>query len=202
VLYYESKLRREGYNFIIGVDEVGRGCLAGPVVAAAVLLKEMRFRSRIDDSKKLTPLQRETAFPEIIGKSAFGVGIVGERVIDRLNIAVATRIAMERAVSILLEGFRPRSGKRVCLMVDGTVKLKMRLPYINIIRGDSKSKSIACASILAKVTRDRIMSSYDEVYPEYGFRQHKGYPTMLHRRAVERFGPSRIHRLSFCHVAR
>lgn len=202
MLYYENKLRREGYDFIIGIDEVGRGCLAGPVVAAAVLLKETRFRSRIDDSKRLTSLQRETAFPEIVDKSAFGVGIVSEKAIDRLNIAVATSIAMEKAVSMLLKRLGPCDGKRICLMVDGTVKLKTHLPYINIIRGDSKSKSIACASILAKVTRDSIMSSYDVVYPQYGFWQHKGYPTRLHRVAVERFGLSRIHRISFCHAAK
>jgi len=199
VLYYEKKFQRQGYELIIGVDEVGRGCLAGPVVAAAVWLKNRSFKNRIDDSKKLSPAQRERAFPEIIKKSAYGVGIVSEKIIDRLNILVATRIAMEKAIAVLIRDLKPESKKRIRVLVDGNVKLKTRLPYTNIIRGDSKSKSIACASILAKVTRDRIMVSYDKIYPRYGFLQHKGYPTKLHRLAVEKSGLSKIHRVTFCH---
>lgn len=200
MLYYERKFKSKGYDLIIGVDEVGRGPLAGPVVAAAVILKTTRFKNRIDDSKKLTPKLRESAFPELIKKTIFGVGIVSEKVIDAVNIESATRIAMEQAISELMKKLKPPSHKRIHILVDGNVKLNSKFPYINIIRGDSKSKSIASASILAKVIRDRIMVLYDKVYPQYGFLQHKGYPTYKHRAAIRQYGPSLIHRMSFSHV--
>lgn len=197
-LYYENKFKKRGYNLIIGVDEAGRGPLAGPVVAAAVALKNKSFKNRIDDSKKLTSHQRENAFLEIIDKSVFGVGIVNEKIIDNLNILAATRIAMEQAVSALIGRLSNRKKQRpIHLLIDGNVKLDINLPFTNIIRGDSRSKSVACASILAKVTRDRIMALYDKVYPQYGFKQHKGYPTKTHRIALKKFGPSIIHRMSF-----
>lgn len=182
---------------IIGVDEVGRGPLAGPVMAAAVTLKTVRFKNRIDDSKKLTPSQREHAFGEIVNKSVFGIGIINEKVIDRQNIAVATRMAMEQAISGLIDKLKPNHRHHIHILVDGNIKLDIDLPFTNIIKGDSKSKSIACASILAKVIRDRIMSLYDKIYPQYGFLRHKGYPTREHRLALKRFGPSLIHRTSF-----
>ncbi|MFH1888667.1 MAG: ribonuclease HII [Candidatus Omnitrophota bacterium] len=197
MLYYERKLKKIGYNIIIGVDEAGRGPLAGPVTAAAVALKRTRFKNRIDDSKKLSPSQRERAFSEIIDKCLFGVGIINEDVIDRMNILVATRMAMEEAVLSLIEKLRPIRKRHIHILVDGNVKLNTGLPFTNIIKGDSKSKSIACASILAKVTRDRIMSLCDKKYPQYGFSKHKGYPTREHRLALKRFGPSLIHRMSF-----
>jgi ribonuclease HII len=197
LLYYENKFRRKGYNLIIGVDEVGRGPLAGPVAAAAVTLKTVRFKNRIDDSKKLTKLQREQAFREIVNKSVFGIGIVNERVIDRVNIAVATRMAMEQAISGLLNKLGNYQSKRIHILVDGNINLEVGLPSIAIIKGDAKSKSIACASILAKVIRDRIMVWYDKLYPQYGFLKHKGYPTKQHRFALKKFGPSLIHRYSF-----
>jgi ribonuclease HII len=196
-LYYEKRLKRKGYTFIIGVDEAGRGPLAGPVVAAAVALKRTNFKNYIDDSKKLSSIHRENAFQEIIKKSVFGIGIVNEKIIDRLNILVATRIAMEQAIEKLLDKIRHRKKQRIHVLVDGDLKLDVNFPFKGIIRGDAKSKSIACASILAKVTRDRIMSLYDRVYPQYGFLQHKGYPTKAHRHALQRFGPSIIHRRSF-----
>jgi ribonuclease HII len=196
MLYYERKFKRKGYKLIIGVDEVGRGPLAGPVVAAAVVLKDTRFNNRIDDSKRLSFLQRERAFREIIDKSTFGIGVVNERIIDRLNILQATRLAMEQAVKVLCK--KLKSKDKLCILVDGNIKLDLKLPIMNIIKGDSKSKSIACASILAKVVRDHIMSLYNKFYPEYGFFQHKGYPTKMHRLALKRFGPSIIHRMSFC----
>lgn len=197
MFYYERKLKKRGYNLIIGVDEVGRGPLAGPVMAAAVSLRTVRFENRIDDSKKLSPAQREHAFGEIINKSVFGIGIINEHVIDRLNIQVATRMAMEEAVLSLIEKLKPNHRKHIHILVDGNIKLDIDLPFTNIIKGDSKSKSIACASILAKVIRDRIMSLYDRIYPQYGFLKHKGYPTKEHRTALKRFGPSLIHRTTF-----
>lgn len=197
MLYYERKFKRIGFDLIIGVDEAGRGPLAGPVAAAAVALKTLRFKNRVDDSKKLSPLQRERAFTEIIQKSVFGIGIISERIIDRLNILVATRLAMEEAISGLVGKLEGRQNKRIHILVDGNMKPEVDLPCTTIISGDSKSKSIACASILAKVTRDRIMSLYDKIYPQYGFGKHKGYPTKEHRTALKKFGPSLIHRMSF-----
>lgn len=197
MLYYERKFKKRGCRLIIGVDEAGRGPLAGPVTAAAVTLKRFRFKSRIDDSKKLSPFQRERAFAEIIKKSIFGIGIIDERVIDRVNIAEASRMAMEVAVAGLIERLESGQKEDIHILVDGDVKLEIDFPYTNIIKGDSKSKSIACASILAKVTRDRIMSLCDKIYPQYGFVKHKGYPTREHRNALRKFGPSSIHRKSF-----
>lgn len=197
MLYYERKLKKKGYDLIIGVDEVGRGPLAGPVVAVAVTLKAARFKNRIDDSKKLTSQSRERAFLELIHKSVFGIGVVNEKIIDRFNIAVATRLAMQEAIGVLIDKFKPRQMSDVYILVDGNIKLDINWPCTNIIKGDSKSKSIASASILAKVIRDRIMSLYDRIYPQYGFLQHKGYATKMHRSALKRYGPSLIHRMSF-----
>ena len=197
MLYYERKLKAKGFKLIIGVDEAGRGPLAGPVVAAAVALKTTRFINRIDDSKKLTASAREKAFLEILKKSLFGIGIVNERVIDRVNIAVATRMAMEEAVSSLLKKISAGKYLRMHVIVDGNMPLDASLPHTTIIKGDAKSMSIAAASILAKVTRDRIMDMYDRVFPEYGFRQHKGYPTQAHRDSIKKFGSTIIHRKSF-----
>ncbi len=199
MLYYERKLKAQGIDVIIGVDEAGRGPLAGPVVAAAVVLKTTRFKNRIDDSKKLTSLSREKAFFYIIKKSIFGVAIVNENIIDRINILQASRMAMEQAVSCVREKIKPKKS-RIHVIVDGNMNLNINLPFTAIIRGDSKSLSIASASILAKVTRDHIMSSYDSVYPQYNFKQHKGYPTKEHRTILKKIGPSPIHRKSFCCV--
>ncbi|TRZ96459.1 ribonuclease HII [bacterium] len=195
--YYERKLRKYGCDLIIGVDEVGRGPLAGPVVAAAVALSKQRFSNRIDDSKKLSPCLREKAFYEIIRNSLFGIGIVSEKVIDRLNILEATRIAMQQAVESLLSKIDTVKSRHIHILVDGNIKFKTSLPLTSIIKGDAKSKSIASASIVAKVIRDRIMSLYDTLYPEYGFSKHKGYPTGLHRERLRKLGPSLIHRISF-----
>jgi len=198
VLYYENKFKKRGFRFIIGVDEVGRGSLAGPVVAAAVTLKNFSFQAHIDDSKRLSPAQREKAFPEIVNKSIFGLGIINEKIVDRLNILVATRLAMEEAVAKLIVKLDYPPKNKVQILVDGIVNLDTGYPFTNIIKGDAKSKSIACASILAKVVRDRMMSVYHQVYPQYGFLAHKGYGTSLHQRAIKKFGPSLIHRVTFC----
>lgn len=196
MLYYERKFRRKGYNIIIGVDEAGRGSLAGPVVAAAVALKTHRFKNRIDDSKKLSPRHREKAFLELEHNSIFGLGIVNERVIDRVNILQATKIAMEEAVRTLLHKLNFPKNK-LYVIVDGNIKLNIAHPFLNIVKGDTKSRSIASASIIAKVTRDRIMSIYDKIFPDYNFLRHKGYPTSAHRIALANFGRSLIHRRSF-----
>jgi ribonuclease HII len=197
--YYEKKFKKEGFSLIIGVDEAGRGPLAGPVVAAAVALKENSFVNRIDDSKKLSSAQRDKVFPEIIRKSYFGVGIVDEKTIDRVNILQATILAMDKALEELFSKLKEKR-LRPHILVDGNVRLKSGYPVTNIIKGDGKSKSIAAASILAKVYRDSIMSLYDRAYPEYGFIEHKGYPTLKHRAAIREFGLSGIHRKTFCCV--
>lgn len=200
MLYYERKLQKSGFGLIVGVDEAGRGPLAGPVTAGAVLLNTYSFKNRIDDSKKLSASQRERAFLEITEKAVFGIGIVNENIIDRLNILQATRVAMEQAVGALINKLKDYNPQAVHILVDGEVKLDTGFPVTNIIKGDSRSLSIACASILAKVTRDRIMDLYDKAFPVYGFIRHKGYGTKMHFSALEKFGPSIIHRKSFCNV--
>lgn len=200
MLYYERKLKKRGFEIIIGVDEAGRGPLAGPVVAAAAALKSLRFKNRIDDSKKLTSLSREKAFREIAKKSVFGIGIISERVIDRINIHEATKLAMKEAIDSLVDRLDPQGRGRIHIIVDGNMSLDVAFPCTSIVKGDAKSKSIASASILAKVTRDRIMNFCDKLYPEYGLARHKGYPTKEHRAALRKLGPSRIHRKSFAGV--
>ncbi|MGD0336959.1 MAG: ribonuclease HII [Candidatus Omnitrophota bacterium] len=195
--YYEKKFKKQGYSIIIGVDEAGRGPLAGPVVAAAVTLQNSRFINRIDDSKKLTATARERAFREITRKSIFGIGIIDEKIIDRINILQATCMAMKVAVGSLTAKISSSKHKRIHIIVDGNLRLEIPFPYTCIIGGDGKSKSIAAASIIAKVTRDRIMNEYHKLYPEYGFAQHKGYPTAGHRDVLRKIGPSKIHRKSF-----
>ncbi len=189
-MYNERKLTRQGKKQIAGIDEAGRGPLAGPVVAAAVILRNFRFKNRIADSKALTRLSRERAYEEILRKAVVGIGIVGEKDIDRVNILRASLHAMELAVYDL--GVDPDY-----LLIDGNISPELPHPKKTIIHGESHSISIACASIIAKVTRDFIMSYYDIIYPEYGFARHKGYGTRLHFLAIRRFGPSPIHRRSF-----
>ncbi|MEK6727461.1 MAG: ribonuclease HII [Candidatus Omnitrophota bacterium] len=197
MLYYERKLKKKGFDVVIGVDEAGRGPLAGPIVAAAVRLKKSSFKNRIDDSKKLTSPGRDKAFLEIVKKTDFAIGIVSEGAIDRLNIAVANRLAMEQAVGSLINKLKHPKSRNIHIIVDGNIPLKVKFPYTNIIKGDSKSKTIACASILAKVTRDRIMDLYDKMYPQYRFSKHKGYGTKEHRDIIKRIGFSQIHRKTF-----
>jgi len=205
VFYYENKAKKKGFKFIVGVDEAGRGPLAGPVVASAVLLKSHRFKNRIDDSKKLSSLQREKAFKEIIKKSFFGLGVVSESAIDKINILKATHLAMEKALFDLFSKLnksnkiaKTKFKKSVCALIDGSpLSLEVPCAIKNIIKGDSKSLSIACASIIAKVTRDRMMVALDKIKPQYGFLKHKGYGTEAHIRAIRKFGPSIYHRKSF-----
>lgn len=187
---YEQKNKRLGYKLIAGIDEVGVGPWAGPVVAAAVILRDFHFKSRIYDSKCLSANSRQKALNEIIKKAHISVGIVDHVTIDRLNIYNATRLAMERAL-------RNLTPKPNFLLIDGRIKLKASTPSQSIIAGDKKSMSIAAASIVAKVLRDEIMQRYDLRYPGYGFARHKGYGTKQHRAALEKLGPCRIHRRSF-----
>lgn len=197
MFYYENKLKSEGFDFIVGIDEAGRGPLAGPVVASAVVILENNFENRIDDSKKLSSLQRDKAYLEIVSKTVFGLGIVDEKIIDRINILQATRLAMKDAVTALLNKTKSSLNKKIHLLIDGDIALDFDFPYTSIIKGDSKSKSIASASILAKVTRDKLMDEYDKIYPQYGFIQHKGYPTKRHKLAIKKFGFCNIHRTTF-----
>ena len=190
MLVYEQRFESQGYKAIAGVDEAGRGPLAGPVVSAAVILRQVKFKNRIDDSKVLSASQREKAYSEIRKKAWVAIGIVGEKIIDQINILEATILSMRRAISFL-------SPQPDFVLVDGNMSLNLNIPYESIVRGDAQSLSIACASIIAKVTRDRIMSIYHRKYPEYGFLEHKGYGTKSHFEALKRIGPSPIHRMSF-----
>lgn len=207
VLRYETQARRRGYQFILGLDEAGRGPLAGPVVAAAVMLKEFTFDAPVRDSKTLSASQRETAFHEISKKAAFGVGIVSETVIDEINILEATFVAMTNAVWQLMARLPKETveakawRKKVFLLVDGN-RFKSDLPFQHqtIVDGDVHSLSISCASVIAKVTRDRILAAYDQILPQYGFQQHKGYPTREHKQAIKKHGLSFIHRRTFRHA--
>lgn len=203
MLQFERKAKRS-YHLVIGLDEVGRGPLAGPVVASAVAIKKYDFRNVIRDSKCLTPLQREAAFHEIFENAYVGVGVMNESVVDSLNILRATFLAMDSAVRQLLAKLPPAlsphhsPGTRICLLVDGNrFQTDLPYPYQTIVGGDSLSLSIACASIVAKVTRDRMLKIYGRIYPQYGFEIHKGYPTPAHREAIKRHGLSLIHRKSF-----
>jgi len=190
MLYHEKRARNKGFGLVAGVDEVGRGSLAGPVVAGAVILSSTRFKEIIDDSKKLTPVLREKAYKEIRKKASIGIGIIGEKVIDQINIYQATILAMEEALKKL--GINPDLA-----LIDGNVKVRTPHPKKHIKFGDSKSLSIAAASIIAKVTRDRIMVRYHRKYPQYGFDRHKGYGTKIHVKSLRKHGPSPIHRQSF-----
>jgi len=167
--------------------------LAGPVVAGAVILFDTAFEHVIDDSKKLSAKRRDLAYAEIVQKAHVGVGIVDERTIDDMNIYQATIRAMQIAVANL-----PLKADYV--IIDGNMNVPLSCPGESIVRGDSKSLSIAAASIIAKVTRDRIMERFHEQYPQYGFARHKGYATLAHRNAIRQYGISPIHRRSFSSI--
>jgi len=190
LLSQELKAMAMGYRFIAGIDEAGRGPLAGPVVAASVILKNYNFSAKIDDSKRLSPLARERAYREISQKAFVGIGIVPEDAIDKINIYQATMLAMR--ISILNLDVKPDF-----LLIDGNMNLSIETEQAAIVRGDQKSLSIACASIMAKVTRDRLLKFYDNIFPGYGFSQHKGYGTKSHIKAITHKGLSPIHRRSF-----
>ena len=188
------RLERDHPAPTVGVDEAGRGPLAGPVVAAAVVLDRRRVPRGIDDSKKLCGEAREALYTRITRVAGWGVGVVDVEEIDRLNIYHATMLAMSRAVDAL--GVEPGM-----VLVDGNALPKWRHPARAIVSGDALCRSIAAASIVAKVTRDRMMIAHDEAYPGYGWRQNKGYGTAEHREALGRLGITPLHRRSFAPVA-
>lgn len=191
MLHYEIAAEKKGYRKIAGVDEAGRGPLAGPVVAAAVILPLGESIQGVDDSKKLSPAKREELVP-LIHKTAlgWGIGIVEVETIDSINILQAARLAMKLAVEQL-------STSADLLLIDGNQNIDSPAPQWTIVRGDSASASIASASILAKVERDDLMKDYHQRYPQYGFDQHKGYGTVLHRERIKDHGPCPIHRKTF-----
>lgn len=191
LFFFERKLSNRGLKAIAGIDEAGRGPLAGPVVASAVILDLSDEIIGLTDSKKLSPNKREALFEEIQKRAlAIGVGISEAEEVDGVNILQATLLAMQRAVDDL-------SIKPDYLIIDGITPLPSKTPQETIKKGDSRSYSIAAASIIAKVTRDRLMVEYDKKYPQYGFAGHKGYGSKLHMEAIARHKPCPIHRKTF-----
>jgi ribonuclease HII len=192
---YEKEAQSRGYMRVVGLDEAGRGPLAGPVVTAAVILPHDFDLKGIGDSKALTPRQREKAFARILAEvKAMGIGVIGPEVIDDINILRATHVAMRAALDDLDAAFD-------FILVDGLAVPGLPTESMPIVGGDAKSASIGAASIVAKVTRDRIMRELDAEYPQYGFASHKGYCTHDHLRALEEHGPCPCHRRSFAPVA-
>ena len=187
----EDENYSEGFEIICGVDEAGRGPLAGPVYAAAVILPKHLQIPGLNDSKKLSDKRRRELCPVICDQAlAYGIGFATEQEIDEINILQATFLAMERAMAQLK--IRPDLA-----LIDGNRQKDFGLPVKTIVKGDSRSANIAAASVLAKVSRDDWMISMAEKYPEYGFEIHKGYGTRAHYQALEAYGPSPIHRMSF-----
>lgn len=192
MLEIENRLYEKGYNYICGVDEAGRGPLCGPVVAAAVILKKDSVIEGVNDSKKLSEKKREKLYDDIIQNAvAVGVGISGVDVIEEVNILNATKQAMIEAINNLK--IAPDYA-----LIDGNQPIDISIPFETVVSGDAKSESIAAASIIAKVTRDRMLIEYDKTYPEYGFAKHKGYGTKAHIEAIKEHGITPIHRPSFC----
>lgn len=183
---------KKGYNYICGIDEAGRGPLAGPVVAAAVIMPKDSMIEGVNDSKKVSEKKREKLYELIIEEAiSYSVGIVDQNEIDRINILNATKAGLTEAVRTL-------KVKPELILVDALTNIDTcGVPYQSIIKGDAKSYSIAAASIIAKVTRDRIMREWDKVYPQYGFEKHKGYGTAAHISAIKENGLCPLHRLSF-----
>lgn len=193
-LYWEEGLWNQKVQWVCGLDEAGRGAWAGPVVAAAVVLKPGIQLPEVDDSKKISPKKRELLF-DVICESAvsFGIGCVAHEIIDQINILEASHLAMRQAVAKL-------SIKPDYLLVDGNQGIGMNIPQKLLVKGDSASLSIAAASILAKVTRDRMMNDYEKQFPQFKFSVHKGYGTQLHQDEIEKYGILPCHRKSFAPI--
>jgi ribonuclease HII len=192
---FELEARRRGYRSIAGLDEAGRGPLAGPVVAAAVILPSRCRLVGVDDSKQISESERARLYEVIVQRArGVAVGIATEQEIDRLNILEATRLAMCRALAWL-------APSADCLLIDAVILSHLAIPSRSIIKGDTLSISIAAASIIAKVTRDRMMMMYHRTYPDYNFLSHKGYGTEEHLERLAQHGPCAIHRRTFAPVA-
>ncbi len=198
----ENKLWKRGFKRVAGLDEAGRGPLAGPVVAAAVAVLDNKYKIPyavgLKDSKQLSQKQREEFYQLFVKdkKIGWGIGIVSEKIIDKINILEATKLAM----LIALRKLEKKKIKVDFLILDGKMRISSPVPQKSIIKGDEKVFSCAAASVLAKVTRDRLMEKYHRVYPRYKFNLHKGYPTKLHFQLLKKYGPCKIHRLSFAPV--
>lgn len=189
---FEQKLYDDKIKYIAGIDEAGRGPLAGPVVIGCVIMKKESFIEYVNDSKKVSETKREMLYEKITDEAiSWSTGIVGQNEIDEINILNATKKALTIAIDNL-------DVKPDMILVDALDKIDTRgIPYISVIKGDAKIYSISAASIIAKVTRDRIMREYDEVYPEYGFSAHKGYGTAKHVQAIKEYGICPLHRKTF-----
>ena len=189
--HFENAARKNGYSSIAGVDEAGRGPLAGPVVSSAVMLPESFLRADVTDSKKLSPKIRNVLYERIYEEAiSIGTGIVDALEIDRINILQASLLSMKMAV----ENLNPKPD---FLLIDGIHRIPHRIPQQPVPKGDALSVSIAAASIIAKVTRDRLMECYHLDYPQFGFSKHKGYPTQKHKAAIQKYGCCPIHRRTF-----
>ena len=188
----EDELRNRGFNMICGIDEAGRGPLAGPVVVASVIMPANSMIEGVNDSKKISEKKREKLYDQILEEAiSYGVGIIGQDEIDEINILNATKKGLTMSLKEL-------TVKPDLIIVDALTHIDtMGIPYESIIKGDAKCYSISVASIIAKVTRDRIMREWDKVYPEYGFEKHKGYGTSAHIEAIKKYGLCPIHRKSF-----
>ena len=188
----EEEMHNQGINYICGIDEAGRGPLAGPVVVAAAIMPRDSMIEGVNDSKKLSEKKREALYELITNEAiAWGVGIIDQKEIDRINILNATKEGLTTAVKSL----QIKPDRIIVDALNGIDTLG--IPYTSIIKGDAKCYSIAAASIIAKVTRDRIMRQWDEIYPMYGFEKHKGYGTAAHIAAIKEYGLCPLHRLSF-----
>lgn len=189
---FENKLYREGLKYIAGIDEAGRGPLAGPVVVGIAIMKPDSFIEGVNDSKKISEKKRELLYEQITNEAIdWSVGIVDQNEIDEINILNATKKALHMAITNLK--IKPDR-----ILVDALEHIDTcGIPYTSIIKGDAKVYSISAASIIAKVTRDRMMKEYDEIYPEYGFAGHKGYGTAKHIQAIKAYGPCPLHRKTF-----
>ena len=189
---YENYYYNEGYKFIGGTDEAGRGPLVGPVVCACVVLPKDYENDEINDSKKLTEKKREKLY-DIIMKDALSVGvsIISNKVIDEINILEASRLGMKNAY------LEANKKIKIDVLLTDAMDIDLSIPVIKIIKGDAKSISIAAASIIAKVTRDRILDELDKKYPMYGYKNHKGYPTKAHLEAIEKYGINEEYRKSY-----
>jgi ribonuclease HII len=200
----EKILWKKGYKYVVGIDEAGRGPLAGPVAAGAVLILEKDFKEAhkiksVKDSKKLKEEKRKEVYLNLIKdkRIKWGIGMVSEKIIDKINILEATKLAMIKAVKDL----EKKNGiKADFLILDGKIKLNLKIDQKSIVKGDDKVFSISAASIIAKVKRDELMEKYDKKYPQYNFKKHKGYGTREHLEKIKKYGACEIHRKSFAPI--